>query len=384
MLIGAHMSVSGGVHTAFARAERVASTALQIFVKNANQWVGKPLAPDDVAAFSRERIRTGITSVIAHDSYLINLGSPDETLWKRSIDALIDELERSEELGLVGLVAHPGAHMGTGEKVGISRIAKGINEAFRRTAGFRTLLLLENTAGSGTHLGFTFEQLRAMREGVTSPERVGFCLDTCHMHSAGIDVGTASAARAAFDAFDHVCGLSALHAIHLNDSLTPFDSQRDRHAHLGEGTIGLQGFQALLTDTRLASIPKILETPKGEELLEDRLNLEMCRNLASMTGIPARSRPLDTKEWKAGCLGENASPEKEKKAKPGAKPRAAAEAKPRAAAEARPKAKAATNPGAAAGTKPSAKAGDENLKKSGKKPAAKSGAKPTTPRAGRS
>lgn len=333
MLLGAHMSVAGGVSTAFARAEKVGCTALQIFVKNANQWAAKPIGEEEIRRFAAERRRTGIERVVAHDSYLINLGSPDTDLWKRSIDALVDELERCESLALDGLVAHPGAHMGTGEDAGLARISSALDAVHARTKGFRALLLLEATAGSGTHLGASFEHLRRIRDGVREPERVAYCIDTCHVFAAGYEMRTPEGVRDTLDRFDSVCGLEFLRAIHLNDSLTPFASRRDRHAHIGEGAIGRAGFEALVREPRVQRIPMVLETPKGEDLREDARNLDVLRGLAEGRA-PRLGDALDTPEWNAGLLRDGAS-----KSKTQAKVTAKSKAKSKAKAKAKSKAK---------------------------------------------
>ena len=222
--IGAHMSVAGGVHTAFSRAESVGCTALQIFVKNASQWSGKPIPDDHARLFCEERHRTGIDRVVAHASYLINLASPDAELHRKSTAALVDELERCERLGLDGLVLHPGSHVGTGEAKGLRRVARGLDAAFRETRGMRCPVLLETTAGQGTNLGHRFEHLARIMDLVREPDRVATCLDTCHVFAAGYDLRTRRLVRATLDRFDEVCGLDRLRAIHLNDSLKPFAS----------------------------------------------------------------------------------------------------------------------------------------------------------------
>ncbi|HET9886693.1 MAG TPA: deoxyribonuclease IV [bacterium] len=301
MRLGAHMSIAGGVHRAFARGESVGCTALQIFVKNANRWVGKPISAEDIAQFSAERKRSGIEAVIAHNSYLINLATQDEMLWRRSIDALQDELERCEALGLEALVIHPGAHMGSGLEVGIARVAQGLDATMARLPGARCRILLESTAGMGTTLGSRFEQLHAIHERVRQPERIGMCLDTAHVFVAGYDIRTAQGVRDTLDQFDAICGGENLRAIHLNDSRAPFASARDRHAHIGQGEIGLAAFAALLSDPRLQNVPMVLETPKGEDLREDLRNLETLRALAAGK-TPAARPPLRTPEWKKGML----------------------------------------------------------------------------------
>jgi len=295
------MSVAGGVPTAFARAESVGCTALQIFVKNASQWVGKPIPDGDAREFASERKRTGIRPIVAHASYLINLASPDRALADRSVSALVDEIRRCEQLDLDGLVLHPGSHVGEGEAKGLARVAGRLDRALRRTGGVRCRVLLETTAGQGTNLGWRFEQIREIRDRLRAPERVGWCLDTCHVFAAGYDLRTAAAVRATLDEADEVLGLASLGAIHLNDSLKPFASCRDRHAHLGEGEIGRAGFAAFLRDPRLRSVPMLLETPKGEDLREDRRNLELARSLARGED-PPRRRALATEAWRRGTV----------------------------------------------------------------------------------
>ncbi len=301
MKLGAHMSVAGGVSTAFARGESVGCTAIQIFVKNANQWNAKPIPEDEMQRFRTERRRSGIGPVIAHASYLINLASPDVALRQRSIAALVEELERCESIGVDGLVLHPGSHVGEGVARGLRRVAGAVNRAFRSTRGFRVKLLLETTAGQGTNLGSRFEELARIRDGVRAPERLGTCIDTCHVFAAGYDLRTREIAAATLDEFGRVCGFGSLGAIHLNDSLKPFASRRDRHAHIGEGEIGRAGFAAFLSDPRLANVPMVLETPKGDDLREDDRNLRLVRVLA--TGeVPRRTAGLRTEAWKRGTL----------------------------------------------------------------------------------
>jgi deoxyribonuclease-4 len=298
------MSIAGGVHRAFARGESIGCTALQIFVKNANRWVGREIPAQEIAQFSAERKRSGIETVIAHNSYLINLATPDEKLWRRSIEALQDELERCEALGLESLVIHPGAHMGSGLDAGIARAARGLDEAFARTRGGRCRILLETTAGMGSVLGSRFEQLRAIHERVREPERIAICLDTAHVFVAGYDIRTAEGVRETLERFEETCGRGNLRAMHLNDSKAPFASARDRHAHIGEGEIGLAGFAALLADPRVQGIPMVLETPKGEDLREDLRNLETLRALAQ-GGTPRRLPALKTDAWKRGLIPRN-------------------------------------------------------------------------------
>jgi len=281
MLIGSHMSIAGGVSKALARGKDAGCATIQIFTKNASQWAVKPLDPEEVKRFRDACETTGIGPVVAHNSYLINLASPDDALYKKSIEAMKIELDRAEELGLPYVVGHPGAHVGSGEAKGLKRIARAIDKIHAKTKKHRVELLLETTAGQGTCLGARFEHLAEIIGMVKAPERVGVCLDTCHIFTAGYDIRTKAAYSKTMRAFNKVIGLDKLKVIHLNDSLKEFDSHRDRHAHIGKGFIGLEGFGSVMTDRRLKKIPKILETPKGEDLAEDRMNLAVLRKLAA-------------------------------------------------------------------------------------------------------
>lgn len=281
MLIGSHMSIAGGLSKALARGEDAGCATIQIFTKNASQWAVKPLDPDEVKRFRDACDATGIGPVVAHDSYLINLASPDYALYKKSIEAMKIELDRAEALGLPYVVGHPGAHVGSGEARGLKRIARAIDRIHTRTKKHRVQLLLETTAGQGSCLGARFEHLAKIIAMVKASERVGVCLDTCHIFTAGYDIRTKASYSKTMRAFNKVIGLDKLKVIHLNDSLKEFDSHRDRHAHIGQGLIGLDGFRCVMTDRRLKKIPKILETPKGEDLAEDRMNLGVLRKLAA-------------------------------------------------------------------------------------------------------
>jgi deoxyribonuclease-4 len=278
LLIGAHMSIAGGLHLAFARGEETGCAAIQVFTKNASQWRGKEIAPAEADAFRRAWQASSIGPVIAHDSYLINLAAPDEGMWRKSIAAFVDEMERCAALGIPELVMHPGAHLGAGEEAGLQRLSAAFREIFAATpAGVS--VLLENTAGQGTCLGHRFEHLAAVIEQV--PEgRFGVCFDTCHAWAAGYDLATAAGYAAVMAEFDRVVGLECLRAFHLNDCKKGLGCRVDRHEHIGQGSIGEGGFAALMQDCRFASIPKILETPKGEDGELDRMNLALLRRLA--------------------------------------------------------------------------------------------------------
>ena len=277
-LLGAHVSVAGGLDTAFARGLESGCTALQIFTKNANRWQGKPITAADAAAFRQAWQASGIGPVMAHDAYLINLASPKTGAWEKSKAALHDELLRCAQLGITDLVMHPGAHLGTGIDNGLARI----RAAFRDILGQSppdVRLLLENTAGQGSYLGGEFAHLAALLEEFDET-RFGVCFDTCHAHTAGYNLATAEGYAQTMAEFDRLIGLDRIKAFHLNDSLKPCGSRVDRHAHIGQGTIGRTGFACLMQDRRFVEIPMILETPKGERGDMDRINLALLRELA--------------------------------------------------------------------------------------------------------
>jgi len=279
MRLGAHESISGGLYKAFDRARSVGCDALQIFVKSNRSWAVKPLTEEDIARFKAKAEETGIQPVVAHTSYLLNLGTPDDTLWKRSRDTLIVELERCEALGVPYLVLHPGSHVGTGEEVGLAQVAQALGEVHAATPGFRAQILLETTAGQGTNLGYRFEHLGWLLEHTPTGERLGVCLDTCHVFAAGYELRTPDGYAATMEAFDRAVGLGRLKALHLNDSKGDLGSRKDRHEHIGKGHIGLEGFRHVLNDSRLANLPGLLETPKSDDLHEDRENLAVLRSL---------------------------------------------------------------------------------------------------------
>ncbi len=281
MRLGAHMSVSGGLSKAFERAQSINTNTMQIFTKNQNRWEQKPAPQDEIARWFQSQAETGIAPVLSHAAYLINLGSPDDTLWNRSVTAMADELLRAEQLAVLGVVVHPGAHMGAGEDAGIARIVAGLDRAHAATPGYRTLTLLETTAGQGSALGYRFEQLRALLESAREPERIGFCVDTCHVFAAGYDIRTPETYAATVEEFDRVVGLARLKCFHFNDSKKGLGSRVDRHDHIGSGALGLSTFGFILNDARFAEVPMILETPKSEDMHEDVANLRVLRGLAA-------------------------------------------------------------------------------------------------------
>ena len=279
MRLGAHMSIAGGVDKAIDRAESVGCEAVQIFTKNNNQWKARPIPAEQAERFQARLEETGIGPVVAHDSYLINLASSDDALWEKSTEAFRVELERCETLGIPYLVAHPGSHTGAGELVGLRPVADALNRPHDELPGYRVRTLLETTAGQGTALGATFEQLARITADLRAPERVGYCFDTCHVFAAGYDLRTPDAYAETMATFDAVLGLANLCAVHLNDSKRGLGSRVDRHAHIGEGEIGLAGFRNLVNDDRLRDLPGLLETPKSDDLHEDIENLARLRRL---------------------------------------------------------------------------------------------------------
>jgi deoxyribonuclease-4 len=278
-LLGAHMSIAGGVHTAFSRGEKIGCTTMQVFTKNSNQWFGKPLTEEDIQQYKQEEKISQISPVIAHDCYLINLCANDPVILIRSRDAFLDELRRCQALGIPNLNFHPGSHMGQGEKDGIMRIAESINIIHARTTGFSVRSVLETTAGQGTALGSTFEQLRDIIDLVDQKERIGICIDTCHIFAAGYDLRTEEEYEKTVRQFNDIIGLGRLVAFHVNDSKKGLGSRVDRHEHIGKGAIGMKGFSLLMNDERFQEMPKILETPKSDDMHEDIENLNMLRSV---------------------------------------------------------------------------------------------------------
>lgn len=282
-LLGAHVSVQGGVQSGPGRGAAIGATAIQVFTKTPNQWREPELADDTVAAFRRERDRTGITSIVSHDSYLINLATPDRALAERSIDCFTRELRRCHALGLLAVVSHPGNFMDDRD-AGLRRNAEAYTRCLEAVPG-PVMVLLETTAGTGTSLGSTFEELARLREliGSNVRHRVGYCADTCHLHSAGYDL--VDDYDGVWSRWSDVLGLEHLRCLHLNDSRTPFGSRRDRHELIGEGSLGPEPFRRLMRDPRFTRIMKVIETPKGDD--EVTLDRRMLRRLRAY----ARVRP---------------------------------------------------------------------------------------------
>ena len=278
-LLGAHMSIAGGVDKSLLLGKTVDCHAIQIFTKSSRQWAAKPYTREEIELFDFNRQATGITTVIAHDSYLLNLGSPDVTLRERSIAAFIDELERCEILRVSNLVTHPGSHLGAGEDEGIKTIARSLDEVHQACPGYKTKVTLEITAGQGSNLGYRFDQIRKMIDATRESDRLRVCFDTEHAFAAGYDIRTKEGYERTFAEFDETIGLEMLAAFHLNDSKKEFNSRVDRHEHIGKGHIGVEAFRFLLNDKRFWGLPMCLETPKGTDLAEDRENLTLLRSL---------------------------------------------------------------------------------------------------------
>jgi deoxyribonuclease IV len=285
MKLGAHISVAGGCQNALTRGKEIGCTAIQIFTKNANQWAAKAISPEDAELFRTTREQTSYASadLIAHDSYLINLASPDDLLWEKSLQAFGNELDRCALLEIPALVTHAGAHMGAGEDVGLERIAAGLERVLTERPNQDVMVLLETTAGQGTSLCYSFEHIGKVLElvGPDVRPRIGVCWDTCHMLAAGIDFSDKDKYALMLEDFDRTVGLDRLRAIHLNDSKKGLGCRVDRHEHIGKGALGLEPFRLIMNDPNLACLPKVLETPKGPDYAEDKENMALLRSLVT-------------------------------------------------------------------------------------------------------
>ncbi len=285
-ILGAHMSIAGGYYKAVEEAQLRGCSCVQLFTKNNNQWRAKPITEKDIEAFQEALVRCGISHPIAHDSYLINLAAPDDELWNKSIDAFVEELRRAHALGIPYVVTHPGSYTSSSEEAGLERIATALDKVHEQTEGVSSQCLLENTAGQGTNLGWRFEHLAAIIQGVRHPERLGVCIDTCHTFAAGYPISTQADYQQTFAELDRLVGLDRVKAFHLNDSVKGLGCRVDRHAHIGRGSIGLEAFRLLLNDPRFGAVPMYLETAKEEEDGEsmDEVNLRTLRSLVATAG----------------------------------------------------------------------------------------------------
>ena len=287
VLLGAHMSIAGGVHRAVERGMSIGCTTMQIFVKNNNRWQSSALTETEITTYKELLSKSTIAPVVVHDTYLINLCATNPDILRKSRAAFKEELDRCELLGAEFYNFHPGAHMGAGEGEGIKRIAESLNVIHERTRGYRVKSVLETTAGQGSSLGFRFEQMRGIIDQVEEKDRMAVCVDTCHIFAAGYELTTEEGYHRTFGEFDAILGLDRLVAFHVNDAKRERGSRIDRHEHIGKGRIGLRGFRFLMNDERFARVPKILETEKGPDMKEDVQNM---RRLKALMGGKGRAR----------------------------------------------------------------------------------------------
>ena len=271
------MSIAGGISKSIDRGVSLGCTAIQIFTGYNNRWMAKPIASEELKHFKEKRHQ--IELIFAHNNYLINLASPDPAKSRKSFSSMLDELYRAEQLQLPYLVMHPGSHLGTGEQEGLKRITDHLNLLIAETSDFKVRILLETTAGQGSNLGYRFEHFTVMMDKIRDPERIGICFDTCHSFTAGYDLRTPAEYEKTFESFDRIVGLNRIFAFHLNDAKFGVGSGRDRHEHIGQGRIGLNAFRLLLNDEHFVHLPMVLETPKGKEMDEDKINLAVLRSL---------------------------------------------------------------------------------------------------------
>ncbi len=304
-LLGAHMSIAGGYHLALDAAHRYGCDTVQLFTKNNNQWSAKDLSADHIRQFRETLLTTKLKFLTAHDSYLINLASPLPSLYQRSLDAFVIEMQRAEALGLAYLVMHPGTPTDGDESAGLQRIVRALNRIHKRCPRFRVKILLETTAGQGQSLGWRFEHLAAILDQVLEPERLGVCLDTCHVFAAGYPLWPEDEFMRTIGRFHHLVGLQKLKVFHLNDSKKPLGSRVDRHAHIGQGCLGLEPFRLLLNDSRFRDHPMVLETPKEgpNDADMDVINLATLRGLigvkrpTKLHGKSSKPRAMKREPW---------------------------------------------------------------------------------------
>jgi deoxyribonuclease-4 len=292
MNLGAHMSIAGGVHLALQRGLSIGCDAVQLFVKNSNQWRARPLTDNEIESFHELKLRFDPRFVLAHTSYLLNLASPDRGILARSRKGFIEEIKRCDTLGIPYLILHPGSHRGSGVEAGIRLIAESLNLALYQTEDSSITILLESTAGQGNTIGHRFEQLAAIIETVDLSDRLGVCFDTCHAFAAGYDLRSKHAYNTTFWEFENIIGLDRLKAFHLNDSVRELGSRVDRHTHIGMGQLGANAFSLLVNDPRFRDRPMLIETPKGPDMREDVRNLKFLRSLRNKREQERRARKL--------------------------------------------------------------------------------------------
>ncbi len=277
MILGAHVSTAGGVSQAPLNAKKLGITAIQIFSKNQNRWSAPPFTKSELEKWYKNYTECGIEVAVSHDAYLINLCATDQANLEKSRMAFLDELQRADQLGLLGVVMHPGSHLGAGIDVGLRKVAESVRMIFDQYPKGKAKVILETTAGQGTNLGYTFEQIAELIHLIDAPERVGVCIDTCHIYAAGYDWTTHEGYERTLSEFDRIIGLNKLLVFHFNDTKKKLGSRLDRHDHIGEGEIGAEPFKLWLFDPRFKEHPALLETP-GE--LDD-----YARNLANLRAL---------------------------------------------------------------------------------------------------
>lgn len=278
-LLGAHVSIAGGIHNAVDRGVSSGCGVIQIFTQNSNQWKGKAVSPADAKLFRDKLAASGISHVVSHDIYLINLAAAPGEVKDKSLIAFREEMQRCAALGIEKIVMHPGSHNGDGEETGIRRICEAFDQLFAEVPEYTGKVLLENTAGQGTNLGYRFDHLKAIIEGCSYPSRFGVCFDTCHAFASGYPIADRDGYRLTFDEFDAALGIERLMAFHLNDSKKGLGCKVDRHEHIGAGALGLEPFRFILNDAQFKLVPKFIETPKGDADEMDAVNLKLLRSL---------------------------------------------------------------------------------------------------------
>ncbi len=277
-MFGSHLSIAGGMENALIEANKLGMGTVQVFTKNQQQWVAKPLEDKAIGTFKEYAGKFGFTEIVAHDSYLINLAAADEALREKSIAAFANEMARCDQLGIKYLVTHPGAHVGQGEQIGIQKVVAAFNDIADQQSRGQVTVCIETTAGQGTCLGCTFEQIAEMLSGIKQSQRFGVCIDTAHTLASGYDITTVEGTQKVLADFDRIVGLKHVRVLHLNDSKKPLGSRVDRHDHIGRGFVGLPAFEVICQDKRFKNVPKILETPKEGGIGDkswDELNLEI-------------------------------------------------------------------------------------------------------------